>query len=95
MNSRFGVTRIRTAGTSLDDCLIEPNASTAAGAAVLGHPAAAVAWLANKLSEFGVVLKAGEVVLSGAFSAAVTPVAGDYFEACFDRIGTVSVRFSE
>ncbi|KKM11359.1 2-keto-4-pentenoate hydratase [Clostridiales bacterium PH28_bin88] len=68
--------------------------STAAGAAVLGHPAAAVAWLANKLAEFEITLKAGEVVLSGAFTAAVAPVAGDYFEACFDRLGTASVRFA-
>jgi len=67
---------------------------TAAGAAVAGHPAAAVAWLANKLADFGIGLKAGEVILSGAFLAAVPPVAGDFFEACFDRLGTVGVRFS-
>lgn len=67
---------------------------TAAGAAVAGHPAAAVAWLANKLADFGIGLKAGEVILSGAFLAAVTPAPGDFFEACFDRLGTVGVRFT-
>ena len=67
--------------------------STGAGAAVLGHPAAAVAWLANKLGEFGVALKAGEVVLSGALTAALPIAAGDAFRAEFDRLGSAAVRF--
>jgi 2-keto-4-pentenoate hydratase len=67
--------------------------ATGAGAAVLGHPASAVAWLANKLHEFDVVLKAGEVVLSGALAAASPFVAGDCFRAEFDRLGSVSVCF--
>lgn len=67
---------------------------TAAGAAVLGHPAAAVAWMANKMAEFGVTLKAGEVVLAGAMTGSVAPAPGDYFEACFDRLGSVGVRFT-
>lgn len=67
--------------------------STGAGAAVLGHPAAAVAWLANKLGEFGVALKAGEIVLSGALTAALPIAAGDAFRAEFDRLGSASVRF--
>lgn len=67
--------------------------ATGAGAAVLGHPAAAVAWLANKLGEFGVVLKAGEIVLSGALTAALPIAAGDAFRAEFDRLGSASVRF--
>ena len=41
------------------------------GKDVLGHPASCVAWLANKLYEYGVTLKKGEVILSGALSAAV------------------------
>ena len=44
---------------------------TGAGAAVMGHPARAVAWLANKLSSLGTPLRAGHIVLSGAVSAAV------------------------
>jgi len=67
---------------------------TAAGAAVLGHPAAAVAWLVNKMAEFEFSLRAGEVVLAGALTASVAPKAGDYFEACFDRLGSASVRFA-
>jgi 2-keto-4-pentenoate hydratase len=68
--------------------------STGAGAAVLGHPAAAVAWLANKLAEVGTGLRAGEIVLSGAFTAAPFAVAGDRFEVAFERLGNVSVRFA-
>lgn len=67
--------------------------STGAGAAVLGHPAAAVAWLANKLHEFDVALKAGEVILSGALAAAAPAAAGDHFRAELDRLGSVSVCF--
>jgi 2-keto-4-pentenoate hydratase len=67
--------------------------NTAAGAAVLGNPAQAVAWLANKLSEFDVTLKAGEVILPGALSAAITVEAGDSIRATFDHLGSVSVRF--
>jgi 2-keto-4-pentenoate hydratase len=67
--------------------------ATGAGAAVLGHPATAVAWLANKLHEFDVPLKAGEVILSGALAAAAPVAAGDYFRAELDRLGSVSVRF--
>lgn len=63
------------------------------GAAVLDHPANAVAWLANAMGEFGVQLKAGEVVLSGALSAMIPVDSGDFVEARFDTLGTVSVRF--
>lgn len=69
-------------------------ANTATGAAVLSHPANAVAWLANKLAEFDVTLKAGEVILPGALSAAVTVEAGDSVRATFDHLGSVSVRFT-
>ncbi|MBU8917700.1 2-keto-4-pentenoate hydratase [Bacillus sp. FJAT-29953] len=63
------------------------------GSDVLGHPATCVAWLANKLSEYNVVLKAGEVILSGALSAAVVAEKGDRFTAGFSHIGKVEVSF--
>jgi 2-keto-4-pentenoate hydratase len=69
--------------------------NTGVGAAALGHPATCVAWLANKLSEFGIHLKAGEVILSGALSAAISAEPGDYFHARFAHLGEVSVRFSK
>jgi len=63
------------------------------GAAVLGNPCLAVAWLANKLWEYGVELKAGEIVLSGAFSAAPAAAKGDVFRAEFSDFGWVEARF--
>jgi len=67
--------------------------STAAGAAVLGNPAESVAWLANKLTEYGITLKKGEFVMSGSLVQAVPVEAGASLRATFDRLGSVSVRF--
>jgi 2-keto-4-pentenoate hydratase len=49
------------------------------GAASLGHPAEAVAWLANKLASFGTELKPGDIVLSGSLGRAVPAQQGDVF----------------
>ncbi|KKK36463.1 2-keto-4-pentenoate hydratase [Mesobacillus campisalis] len=62
---------------------------------VLGDPALCVAWLANKLHEYGVSLKAGEVILSGALSEAVEAKPGDQFTASFSTLGEASVQFSQ
>ncbi|OLN22247.1 2-keto-4-pentenoate hydratase [Domibacillus antri] len=69
--------------------------NTGVGAAALGSPAHAIAWLANKLFEFGIYLKAGEIILSGALSAAVEAEAGDVFTARMAHIGEVSVAFTD
>lgn len=63
------------------------------GAAVLGDPCEAVAWLSNKMHQYGVVLKKGEVILSGAFSAAPVAAKGDEFEAVFTQFGSVKAKF--
>lgn len=63
------------------------------GTDVLGDPAYCVAWLANQLYEFGVVLKKGEVVLSGALSAMLKAEPGDEFKASFTELGDVTVSF--
>lgn len=63
------------------------------GAATLGDPLFCVAWLANTLHEYGVVLKKGEIVLSGALSAMLVAEAGDEFTAKFSDLGDVTVRF--
>ncbi|HEX2912103.1 MAG TPA: fumarylacetoacetate hydrolase family protein [Chloroflexia bacterium] len=66
---------------------------TGAGAAVLGHPANAVAWLANKLWEVeGRGLEAGEIVLAGAFTPAVEVKPGDTVEATFAGVGTLRLE---
>ncbi|QTD39441.1 2-keto-4-pentenoate hydratase [Sporosarcina sp. Te-1] len=67
--------------------------ATGAGSAALGHPAHAVAWLANKLHEFGIGLKKGELILPGALSGAVPVTAGDEIEARFGKLGSVKVRY--
>lgn len=69
--------------------------NTGVGAAALGNPANCVAWLANKLFEFGIVLKAGEIILSGALSAAVNAEPGDSFKARLAHLGEVSVSFTD
>jgi len=65
--------------------------ATAAGAAVLGHPAASVAWLVRALADRGRGLTAGQVVLSGALTEAVPVTPGDVVVARFDRLGTIEL----
>ncbi len=61
------------------------------GADVLGNPALCVAWLADRLADYDISLKAGEVILSGALSAAIEGVTGDLFEINIEELGTVCV----
>lgn len=61
------------------------------GAAVLGDPAEAVAWLANALARYGHGLKAGHVVLSGSMTAAVPFTPGSHVVADFGPLGRVEV----
>ncbi|MDQ0218024.1 4-oxalocrotonate decarboxylase [Peribacillus cavernae] len=68
--------------------------ATSAGASVMGHPARAIAWMANKLVKKGQSIKAGEVVLSGALSGAATISPGDHFSVSFDGIGSLEASFS-
>jgi 2-keto-4-pentenoate hydratase len=66
--------------------------ATGAGAAVLGHPARAVAWLANALGRHGEQLPAGQLVLSGSFTAAVDAQPGSYRASFGGGLGAVEVR---
>lgn len=80
---------------SVIGCIFEKNGdlvATAAGAAVMDHPAAAVAWFVRKLHERGRTLPAGMTVLAGAWTAAVPIAAGDSLRATFDRIGSVELE---
>lgn len=67
--------------------------STGAGAAALGSPVNCVTWLANKLGELGIALKAGEVILSGSLVPLEPVQAGDYMSVSIGGIGNASVRF--
>jgi 2-keto-4-pentenoate hydratase len=66
--------------------------ATGAGAAALGNPAAAVAWLVRTLHTLGASLPAGSIVMTGALHAAVPVAAGETYRAEFDRLGAVTVR---
>jgi 2-keto-4-pentenoate hydratase len=69
--------------------------STGTGAACLGHPLAAVAWLAAAVRDHGSPLRAGEIVLSGALGPMVPVTPGDAFLADISGIGQVSAVFAE
>jgi 2-oxo-hept-3-ene-1,7-dioate hydratase len=62
-------------------------------AAVLGHPAMGVAWLANKLAQHGQALEAGELILAGSFTRPMWVERGDTVHADYGELGTVTCRF--
>ena len=65
----------------------------AAGAAVLGHPAASVSALVAWLAESGRALPAGSLVMTGGVTEAVAVAAGDNLTARVQHLGSVGVRF--
>lgn len=65
------------------------------GSAVQGHPAEAVAWLANTLGAFGIPFKAGEIILSGSLAPLVPAVAGDRFTMQIEGLGGCSIAFAD
>jgi 2-oxo-3-hexenedioate decarboxylase len=65
--------------------------ATATGAAVLGHPAASVAWMVRALARRGEGLRAGQIILSGALTEATPVLPGDSITAEFDGLGSVTV----
>lgn len=65
------------------------------GAAVQGHPAQAVAWLANTLGEYGIPFRKGEIILSGALAPLVPVKAGDHFEMTVSGLGSCSIYFQD
>jgi 2-oxo-hept-3-ene-1,7-dioate hydratase len=63
-------------------------------AAVLGHPAAGVAWLADKLSRHGTDLEAGEIILAGSFTRPLWVERGDIIHADYGQLGAITCRFA-
>lgn len=83
---------LRTLGVVMDK-----NGETvamSAAAAVMGHPAAAVAMTVDILASQGLSLPAGSVVLSGGITEAVPVAPGDHVSARFQDLGSVAVRFA-
>jgi 2-oxo-3-hexenedioate decarboxylase len=69
--------------------------ATAAGSAVLGHPAASVAMLANMLAERGEHIPAGTFIMTGGVTEAIPVQAGDHIVARYQDLGQVSMTFVE
>jgi 2-oxo-3-hexenedioate decarboxylase len=67
---------------------------SAAGAAVMGHPAASVVALVKWLADVGQALPAGSLVMTGGVTEAVAVHAGDHVTARVQNLGTVGVRFA-
>lgn len=65
------------------------------GSAVQGHPAEAVAWLANTLGRFAIPFRRGELILSGSLGPLVPATAGDRFTMQIDGLGGCAVAFIE
>ncbi|MDY6765424.1 MAG: fumarylacetoacetate hydrolase family protein [Halobacteria archaeon] len=65
---------------------------TGVGANVLGHPARAVAWLANKVGEMEDTLEAGELVLSGASTESIGLEPGTVIDVKFSSLGSMTYR---
>ncbi|MFI8964626.1 2-keto-4-pentenoate hydratase [Streptomyces sp. NPDC053493] len=81
--------------TAIDARLREDGAVVAEGRgdAVLGDPAAAVAWLARTVDRFGVRLRRGHLILPGSCTRAVDVAPGRTYTAEFDGLGSVSLTF--
>ena len=67
--------------------------ATGTGTAVMGDPAAAVAWLANALARYGTVIEPGQFVMSGSYTTASFVMAGDHASAVISGLGAVTVSF--
>jgi 2-keto-4-pentenoate hydratase len=64
------------------------------GSAVMGDPAAAVAWLANTLASFGTEILPGQFIMSGSFTTAAFVHRGDVATTAISGLGSVSLSFT-
>jgi 2-oxo-hept-3-ene-1,7-dioate hydratase len=67
---------------------------TGLGAGVLNDPALGIAWIANRLAQYGQSIAAGDVVLSGSFIRPIEAPHGSLIEADFGPFGRVSCKFA-
>lgn len=67
---------------------------TGLGAGVLDDPVTGILWLVRRLAQYGLGLKAGEIVLSGSFIRPIEAPAGSAFQADFGPFGSVTLSFA-
>lgn len=96
----LGAAAVAAAGVDLRTCgmLLEVDGravSQGIGAACLGHPLNAAAWLARTLIEMGDPLRAGDIVLTGALGPMVALQPGTRVEATIGGIGRVGFRYGD
>lgn len=63
-------------------------------AAIMGHPAMGIVWLANKLALHGITMQPGHILLAGSFTRPTAVAAGDTIHADFGPLGSIGVSFS-
>lgn len=80
-------------GAAMEMAINGAVASTGVGAAALGNPLNAAAWLARTLAARGEPLKAGDILLAGALGPMVTLTPGDHVEARIAGIGACSFTY--
>ena len=65
--------------------------ATGSGSAILGDPWNALVWLANHLSDRGITLRAGEIVMSGTCTGIADLAVGSTATATHEGLGSVSI----
>ena len=94
-NARVPPDKIDLAAATMNISKNGTHVASGTGAAVQGHPATAVAWLANTLGRYDIPFRAGEIILSGSLAPLLPAIAGDVFEMRIDGLGGVFVSFTE
>lgn len=91
------VTRCRETDLAAHSVTLSANGQvvgTGSGAAVLGHPLNAVAWLANELPRHGRHLRRGDKVTTGTAAPVYHANPGDHLVADFGAFGQVELDWS-
>jgi 2-keto-4-pentenoate hydratase len=86
---RRSLKQFDTVGAEMSMLIDDVEVSTGSGAACLGDPLNAVAWLARTAREFGDPLRAGQVILSGALGPMRPVQPGNTVKATVTGLGSV------